>query len=145
MMQRTFYAGLAALLLVGAPQAQAQPSSGDDPSAEMQRHFAEAYNRGDVEAMANAFTENAIRVTPSGIFQGRDAIRRSFQAALDMGLRDYTVKRTISHSEGRFIFNTGEWRAKLGDKPFHGYYTATVVRDGDLTRIIEETVTVAVP
>lgn len=145
MMQRTLYAGSIALLLLGAPQALAQQISGDDPSAEMQRHFAEAYNRGDVEAMADVFTKNAIRVTPSGIFQGRDAIRRSFQAALDMGLHDYTVKRTISHSEGRFIFNTGEWRAKLGDQPFHGYYTATVVRDGDRTRIIEETVTVAVP
>ena len=145
MMQRTFYAGLAALYLVSAPQAQAQQSSGNDPSIEMQRHFAEAYNRGDVEAMADAFTDNAVRVTPSGIFQGRDAIRRSFQMALDIGLHDYTVKRTLSCSEGRFIFNTGEWQAKLGDKPFHGYYTATVVRDGDRTRIMEETVTVAVP
>ncbi len=137
---------LAAFVLAGAPQqAPAQQSPGDDPSAEMQRHFAEAYNRGDLEAMADAFTENAIRVTPSGIFQGRTAIRGSFQAALALGLNDYTVKRTISRSEGNFIFNTGEWRAKLGDKPFHGYYTATVVRDGDRTRIMEETVTVAVP
>jgi ketosteroid isomerase-like protein len=132
-------------LLIGSPQAQAQQSPDGDPSAEMQRHFAEAYNRGDVEAMADAFTDNAIRVTPSGIFQGRDAIRRSFQVALDIGLHDYAVKRTISRSDGRFIFNTGEWRAKLGDKPFHGYYTATVVRDGDRPRIMEETVTVAVP
>jgi ketosteroid isomerase-like protein len=145
MIQRTFHAGLMALLLVGTPQALAQQSHGDDPSAEMQRHFAEAYNRGDAEAMAAAFTENAIRVTPSGIFQGHDAIRRSFQAALTLGLHDYTVKRTISRSEGGFIFNTGEWGAKLGDKPFHGYYTATVVRDGDRVRIMEETVTVAVP
>ncbi|MGB5903061.1 MAG: nuclear transport factor 2 family protein [Xanthobacteraceae bacterium] len=144
-MQQTLYAGLAALLLVGSPPAGAQQSPGDDPSAEMQRHFAEAYNRGDIPAMVDAFTENAIRVTPSGIFQGRDAIRRSFQAALDIGLHDYTVKRTLSRSDGRFIFNTGEWRAKLGDKPFHGYYTATVVHDGDRTRIMEETVTVAVP
>ena len=145
MMQRTSHATLAALLLIGPPQAQAQQLPGDDPSAEMQRHFAEAYNRGDVEAMAGAFTENAIRVTPSGIFQGRAAIRRSFQAALDLGLHDYTVTRTISRSESGFIFNTGEWQAKLRDKSFHGYYTATVVLDGDRTRIMEETVTVAVP
>jgi hypothetical protein len=32
---------------------------------EMQKHFAEAYNRGDADAMAAAFTEKAIRVTPS--------------------------------------------------------------------------------
>lgn len=145
MRKRRFYAALAAFLLLGAPQAVAQQPRGDDPSAELQRHFAEAYNRGDVEAMADAFTENAIRVTPSGIFQGRAAIRRSFQAALGLGLHDYAVKRTLSRSEGSFVFNAGEWQAKLGDKPFHGYYTAILVRDGDQTRIREETVTIAAP
>jgi ketosteroid isomerase-like protein len=108
-------------------------------------HFAEAYNRKDVDAMATAFTENGIRVTPSGIFQGRDAIRRNLQDALDMGLHDYTVRRTISRLEGNFVFNAGEWQAKLGDKSFHGYYTAILVREGDQAKIMEETVTVAAP
>jgi hypothetical protein len=36
----------------------------------------------DVDAMAAAFTENGVRVTPSGIFQGRDAIRRNLQDAV---------------------------------------------------------------
>src|SRR3954447_23248455 len=44
---------------------------------EMHKHFSEAYNRGDLNSMAATFTENAVRVTPSGIFQGRDAIRQS--------------------------------------------------------------------
>jgi ketosteroid isomerase-like protein len=116
-----------------------------DPTAEMQEHFAEAYNRGDVDAMAAAFAETAIRVTPSGIFEGRDAIRRSFQDALKLGLHDYSVQRTISRSEGSFVFNAGKWQAKLGDRAFHGYYTAIVVREGDQPKIIEETVTVTTP
>jgi transcriptional regulator with XRE-family HTH domain/ketosteroid isomerase-like protein len=116
-----------------------------DPSAEMQRHFAEAYNRGDVDAMVAAFTETAIRVTPSGIFEGRDAIRGSFQDAMKLGLHDYSVQRTISHSEGKFVFNAGKWQAKLGDHSFHGYYTAIVVLEGDKPKISEETVTVATP
>ena len=32
--------------------------------------------------MAAAFTENGVRVTPSGILQGRDAIRRNLQDAV---------------------------------------------------------------
>ena len=48
----------------------------DDQYTEMQKNFAEAYNRKDADAMAAAFAEDGIRVTPSGIFQGRDAIRR---------------------------------------------------------------------
>ncbi len=87
--------------------------------------------------------ENAIRVTPSGIFQGRDAIRRGFQDALKLGLHDYSVQRVISRPEGTFVFNAGTWQAKLGDQAFHGYYTAILVRDGDQPKILEETVTVA--
>jgi ketosteroid isomerase-like protein len=113
--------------------------------AEMQTRFVAAYNRGDADVMADTFTENAIRVTPSGIFEGRDAIRRSFQNAVKLGLHDYAVDRTISRPEGAFVFNAGTWRGKLGDQPFHGYYTAIVIRDGGRARILEETVTVAAP
>jgi hypothetical protein len=45
--------------------------------------------------------------------------------------------------EGNFVFNAGEWHAKLGDKSFHGYYTAILVREGDQAKIMEETVTIA--
>lgn len=122
-----------------------QQAPSDDISADLQKKFAEAYNRGDVDAMAAAFTEKATRVTPSGVFEGREAIRRSFQEALKMGLHDYSVRRINSSSDGRYIFNVGEWQAKLGDHPFHGYYTAILVREGDQARIVEETVNVAVP
>ena len=118
---------------------------GDDQYAELQKNFAEAYNRKDADAMAFAFTEDGIRVTPSGIFQGRDAIRRNLEDVLNMGLHDYTVQRTVSRSQGTFVFNAGEWRAKLGDQHLHGYYTAIIVRDGDQAKIMEETVTIAAP
>jgi len=39
----------------------------------------------------------------------------------------------------------GQWQAKVGDQPFHGYYTAILVREGDQTKIMEESVTVAAP
>ena len=117
----------------------------DDQYVELQKNFAEAYNRKDADAMALAFAEDGIRVTPSGIFQGRDAIRRNLQDVLNMGLYDYTVQRTISRSIGTFVFNAGEWQAKLGDQPLHGYYTAIIVRDGDRAKIMEETVTIAAP
>ena len=46
--------------------------------------------------MTAVFAEDGIRVTPSGIFQGRDAIRRDPQNMLAIGLRDYSVHRTPS-------------------------------------------------
>jgi hypothetical protein len=92
---------------------------------------------------AEAFTENAVRVTPSGIFEGRDAIRRRLQDALKLGLHDYLVRRVISRLEGTFCFNAGTWQAELGDQPFQGYYTAILVREGNHPKIMQETVTIA--
>ena len=136
---------LLCLLSAMPNHAMAQAQLDNDATADMQKHFAEAYNRGDLDAMAAVFTEDAVRVTPSGIFQGRDAIRRGFQDALKLGLHDYSVQRVISRSEGSLVFNAGKWQAKLGDHQFHGYYTAILVREGDQPKIMEETVTVASP
>ena len=133
------------LLLAISGTAMTEDQLDGTAMTEMQKNFAEAYNRGDADAMAAAFTEKAVRVTPSGIFQGREAIRRGFQDVLKLGLHDYSVQRVISRSEGTFVFNIGTWEAKLGDQPFHGFYSAILVRDGDQPKIMEETVTVAVP
>jgi ketosteroid isomerase-like protein len=126
-------------------QQQDNASAGGEAFEKVQSDFALAYNRKDVEAMATAFSEDAIRVTPAGIFQGREAIRRNLQDALKMGLHDYSVRRTISRSYGAFVFNVGEWQAKLGNEPFHGSYSAILGRQGDQVKILEETVTVAAP
>jgi ketosteroid isomerase-like protein len=144
-MVRMIVAIVCSLAVLSSGAAAQEKQVTDDQYAEMQKDFAEAYNRKDADAMAAAFSEDAIRVTPSGIFQGRDAIRRNLQEALKLGLHNYTVQRTLSRSEGTFVFNAGEWQAKLGDQPLHGYYTAIIVRDGDQARIMEETVTVAAP
>lgn len=136
---------VAVVLSVLPFQAISEESKGGDAFTDVQTKFAEAYNRKDVEAMATAFSETAIRVTPSGVFEGRDAIRRNFEDALHMGLRDYSVRRTGSRALGDVVFNYGEWHAKLGDQPFHGYYTAILGREGDQVKILEETVTLAPP
>ena len=109
--------------------------------------FAEAYNRKDIAALAAFFSENGVRITPAGIFHGRDAIGRELQrVVIELGLHDYSVRRTVSRLEGGMVFNAGEWQAKLDDgQQFHGYYLAPLVREGDGVKIFEETVNVAVP
>jgi hypothetical protein len=100
-MRRTIFAILALLVAFPSIAVAQQDRTMDSAIADFQKDFAAAYNRGDVDVMAAAFTEKAVRVTPSGIFQGRNAIRRGFQDALKLGLHDYSVRRVISRSEGR--------------------------------------------
>jgi ketosteroid isomerase-like protein len=140
---------IAAFILFGAANPafaqQSESSVGGEPYQKVQSQFAEAYNRKDVAAMAALFSDNGVRITPSGIFRGRDAIRREMQRVIDLGLHDYSVQRTVSHSIGNMVFNAGEWTAKLGDQQFHGYYSALLFREGGEVKIFEETVNVATP
>ncbi len=135
------------LLGVVAPALAQQNRSASDEKLyqDVQKQFAEAYNRQDADVMAALFAENGVRVTSNDIFQGRDAIRRDMQNTLKMGLHDYTVRRTVSRSEGNLVFDAGEWQAKLGDRQFHGYYSALLTREGGQAKILEETVNVAAP
>jgi ketosteroid isomerase-like protein len=134
------------VLTPALPQ-QSEPAAGGELFEKMQSDFAEAYNRKDVAAMANFFSENGVRVTPAGVFRGREAIGRELKrVVVDLGLHDYSVKRTVSRLQGNMVFNAGEWKATLGDgKQYHGYYAALLVREGDGVKIFEETTNVAVP
>jgi ketosteroid isomerase-like protein len=124
-----------------------EPSAGGEIFEKMQSEFAEAYNRKDIAAMAGFFSENGVRITPAGVFRGRDAIGRELQrVVIDLGLHDYSVRRTISRLEGNMVFNAGEWQAKLGDgQQYRGYYSALLIREGDGVKIFEETVNLAAP
>src|SRR5258705_11040059 len=102
-MLRTILAIICLLVVLPSHAGAQQERTADSAVADFQRDFAAAYNRGDTGAMAAAFTEKAVRVTPAGIFQGRDAIRRGFEDALKLGLHDYSVRRVISRSEGSFV------------------------------------------
>ena len=143
--------GVATVMLLGvvvpASSQQDEPSAGGELFEKVQSEFAEAYNRKDIAAMAAFFSENGVRITPAGIFRGRDAIGRDLQrVVIDLGLHDYSVRRTVSRLEGDMVFNAGEWQAKLRDgQPFRGYYSALLVREGARVKILEETVNVAAP
>jgi hypothetical protein len=43
--------------------------------------------------MAGFFSENGVRITPAGIFRGRDAIGRELQrVVINLGLHDYPTR-----------------------------------------------------
>ena len=128
---------VAAIMLFGAvtpaSTQQNEQGAGGEIFEKVQSEFAEAYNRKDIAAMAAFFSENGVRITLAGVFRGRNAIGRELQrVVIELGLHDYSVRRTVSRLEGGMVFNAGEWQAKLADgQPLRGYYSALLVREGD--------------
>ena len=137
----------AALLCVAMPAQAQQPNSSRDfaQCLDVQTKFVEARSRQDVDGMAALFAPDGIRVTPDGVFLGRDAIRRNLQSLVTAGLRDFTTRRTASRLEGGVLFVAGEWQARLAGRQLHGYYSALLSCDGPQPMMLEETTNVAAP
>ena len=57
--------------------------------------FSEAFSRGDVAALAAAYTEDAKLMPPdSDIVTGRQGIQQYFQGVRDMGVREAVLEQT---------------------------------------------------
>src|ERR1700733_8521518 len=85
------------VLLCVISVALAQPSLSEEAyehCATLRDRFNEARARQDANAMAAVFARDAIRVTPDGVFQGRDAIRQNLESLAGAGLRDFSTERT---------------------------------------------------
>jgi Domain of unknown function (DUF4440) len=145
-MIRTFFgiSGATLLWIMGSAALPSFAAVDFQRCEELQHRFNEARAHQDAQAMAAVFAKDAIRVTPDGVFQGRDAIQGNLQSLLTAGLRDFISQRTISRHEGDLLFDAGEWHARLGDLPLHGYYSA-LLSCGDEPAIVEETTNVATP
>ena len=76
--------------------------------------FSEAYSRGDVAALAAAYTEDAKLMPPdSDIVTGRQGIQQYFQGVRDMGVREAVLEPLEVQSEGNLAYEVGYVRLKI--------------------------------
>jgi hypothetical protein len=145
-MIRQFFgiSGSALLWIMGSAGLPSFAAADFQRCEELQSRFNAARTHQDAQAMAAVFAKDAVRVTPDGVFQGRDAIRGNLQSLVTAGLRDFTSQRIISRHAGDLLFDAGEWHARLGDLPLHGYYSA-LLSCGGKPAILQETTNVATP
>jgi uncharacterized protein (TIGR02246 family) len=108
-MKTFFFAVLS--LFVGASPSFAQHVAGEIEKANTR--FEQAFNRGDVAAIAQMYTEQATVLPPgSEMVTGRDAIQKYWQGALQAGLKNLSVKSvrvdefggTMAREIGRLSF-----------------------------------------
>jgi ketosteroid isomerase-like protein len=124
---------LAAAGLFGATLAAAQDGDLQTRIEEVQQRYEEAWTGGDVEALVELHTEDAV-VWPAsgGVHEGRDAIRRYFEEAprpASMDIRSERAERVgdVIVDVGTF---TGRLGADAGGGPLEGEYLV-IARESD--------------
>ena len=140
---------VAVLIVMAASPAAVQTTSGL-PLPELAKSWQDAYNRKDAAAVANLYTEDAIRVVPSGIMRGREAIQRNLEASLNAGGHGIVIKPVADHVDGNSGWSITEWSARTrgqdgAEMPINGFAHVTLVRVGNDWKIRVHSVTPASP
>lgn len=106
-------------LFAFAAAASGQTAKADPNRARVEKlgkSFTEAFNRGDVAAVAGMYAEDAMAFPPdSDLVKGRPAIQAVWQGFLDMGGKSMKFTVLDVQSSGNLIVETG--RADLQVQP----------------------------
>jgi ketosteroid isomerase-like protein len=75
---------------------------------EVFQHHAEALGAGDLDAIVEDYTDDAVFITPQGVLRGKDGVRRGFEKLLgDVPSAKWDVPTQIYEGDVLFI----EWSA----------------------------------
>lgn len=100
-----------ALLFGIALAAHSPPSSADDVRDAVEagnRAFIAAFLRGDSNAVAQLYTENAQVISPGeAVARGRTAIAAAWQKSIDAGIKDVSLETAEVESAGDLACETG--------------------------------------
>jgi uncharacterized protein (TIGR02246 family) len=116
------------------------------------KKYDEAFNQNDATAVAALFTEDALQVTPEGLYSGRQAIEKRY--AEEVFTRSHGNNHVIKTDQvvaiGDEVCSVGEWSCTVQDQSgstiqVHGYYTDVNFREGDTWKVRISTFNFALP
>jgi ketosteroid isomerase-like protein len=136
---------LIASMLIGLAIPALGQQSDQQAAQDVEMQLLSAFNRQDAAGVASLFTGDGLRVTPQGIIQGREAIQKDLDKRFQSHFHDLSSTITVVRASGDSIWEAGEWSMMIGDRPVRGYFSATLVREGDKFKIREETFNVVPP
>jgi ketosteroid isomerase-like protein len=83
---------------------------------ERSRTFAEAYNRGDIDAVAAMYTEDAIAFPPdAAVVKGRAALHDLWKSSRDGGVTKVTLLTETVEGAGDLAIETGSGELQVRD------------------------------
>jgi uncharacterized protein (TIGR02246 family) len=79
------------------------------------REIGTAFNRGDVAALGEMYTEDAVLMPPGGeMLTGRDAIRRFWQGGFDAGLQGGELRPLHIEASGDLAYEMSNATLRMG-------------------------------
>src|SRR5262249_51450482 len=123
-----------------------------DPAIDtMNRHYCDAYNAGDIEALLRFLADDAMTLSPDlPPVRGRAAHRDYFDAGLKREpLRELALTSIRSERLGEMLYDSGQWTNTVtstdgSPRSARGYYVTIYRRDGDAWRAVTTTFNIAV-
>jgi ketosteroid isomerase-like protein len=97
------------------------------------KKFTAALKKGDAAALANMYTTDAKAMPPNDeIAQGRAAIQKVWQGAIDAGMRDLTFEVLEVEKKGDSLYEVGKYKLNGADgkQMDHGKYLVVWKREG---------------
>jgi uncharacterized protein (TIGR02246 family) len=105
---------------------------------ELSQKLDEAYNKNDAAAVAALFTQDALLVTPDGMFNGRQDIEKRYEDMFQRWpITDFNGRRERRHLNAidNAVWSAGQWastsQSQTGPVFAWGCWTAIYVREGD--------------
>lgn len=109
-MRRVLRTGLV-IAVAAASFLYARPARSDDVRAAVDagnRAFIAAFMRGDAQAVANLYTENAQMIAPGApVARGRSAIAAAWEKSIKSGVKDLALSTADVESAGDLASETG--------------------------------------
>jgi uncharacterized protein (TIGR02246 family) len=105
----------------------------------------EALNNNDAGALAALFTDDAILVAWDGMFFGRQAIEKRYAEMFQrLPIATFAGQRSALNAIDNAVWAVGEWwstvQSQTGPKFERGYWSAIYVREGDVWKIRQFTI-----
>jgi ketosteroid isomerase-like protein len=97
------------------------------------KQWQDAFNKGDVSAVAALYTSDAVEVTPAGIAVGPAAVEKRVDGAIREGWKkDLVIVATKCDIEGAVRWSSGSWNETSPQGSSEGgFWTAIEVKDGN--------------
>jgi uncharacterized protein (TIGR02246 family) len=116
------------------------------------KKYDQAFNKNDATALAALFTEDALQVTPEGLYSGRQAIEKRYAEEVFLRLHgnNHVIKTDQVIAVGNEVCSVGEWSCSVQDQSantiqVHGYYADVNFREGDTWKVRISTFNFAPP